>query len=94
MMSLSHRITFWNNYSLRTFNRSTQIGFQLGTSNIAILMNCIYLAIIIKQHRQVINVTIYTLMSPRSINFISNIHMNFNVGKRRQTDINNSLIIN
>ena len=74
-MSLTHRITFRNDHLAATFYRTAQIGLQLRNGYVAILVHGINLAILIEEHREVVDIAINFMMRPRTLGTVRDIHL-------------------
>ena len=75
MMSLTHRIAFRNHHLATALYRTAQIRFQLRNGYVAILMHGINLAIVIEEHREVVDIAINFMMSPRSLGTVRDINL-------------------
>ena len=73
MVSLANAITLGDNHTVTTFHRTTHIGFQLSTMYLAILMNGVNLAIVVKEHAQVVDITLHVMMLPRTFYLLTGI---------------------
>ena len=68
MVSLSHSIAFWDDYTLCTLNRSAHVGIQLSTFHSAIAMDGIHLTIVVEEHTEVVDVSLHVVVLPRTAN--------------------------
>ena len=75
MMSLPHRIAFRNHHLAAALYQTTQIGLQLCNGHVAILVHGINLAIIIEEHREVVDIAINLVMRPRTLGTVRDIHL-------------------
>ena len=74
-MSLTHRIAFRNHHLAAALYRTTQIGLQLRNGHVAILMHGINLAILIEEHREVVDIAINLVMRPRTLGTVRDINL-------------------
>ena len=75
MMSLTHRIAFRNHHLAAALYRTAQIRLQLRNGHVAILVHGINLAILIEEHREVVDIAINFMMRPRSLGTVRDIHL-------------------
>ena len=75
MMSLTHRIAFRNHHLAAALYRTAQIRLQLRNGHVAILVHGINLAILIEEHREVVDIAINFMMRPRPLGTIRDIHL-------------------
>ncbi len=75
MMSFTHRITFGYNHLFRTLDRSAEVGFQLGAGNVSVFVYGIDLTIVIEEDGEVVDITIYAFVCPRTFDVVCDIHM-------------------
>ena len=74
-MSLTHRIAFRNHHLAAALYRTTQIGLQFRNGHVAILVHGINLAILIEEHREVVDIAINFMMRPRTLGTVRDIHL-------------------
>ena len=73
MMSLAHSIAFGNDGALRLFDRTTHIGFQFRTLDLAVAMNGIYLPIVVEKHGEIIDTSLHVMMLPGASDVLAGI---------------------
>ena len=73
MVSLAHGTPLRDDGALSALDRTTHIGFQLGTLHLPIAMDGINLTIIIEEHREVIDTSLHVMVLPRAADILSGV---------------------
>ncbi len=70
MMSLANTVTLWDDDPIGSLYRSAHIGLQLCTMHLTILVDGVDFAIVIEEHRKVVDVALHIMMLPRATNIL------------------------
>ena len=73
MVSLANAVAIRDDDAVGALHGATHIRLQLSTMHLPILMNGVDLAIIIKEHAEVIDISFHIMMLPRTFNILASI---------------------